>query len=140
MLVDDRPLRRRIMREVLLAVGVSSTDISEADNVAAVIVGAGPEPDVVVLERQRLMSADLADISSLRGQFPDLRIEIASFRTDDETKRLEVEAGADCHLDKPVRTADVRAMLDRAQSRIPESEPSFASASPASGPWPAPEA
>jgi CheY-like chemotaxis protein len=135
-LVDDRLQRRRIMREILLAAGVPATDIDEADEADAVIARAGSEPDVAVLERQKPIDADLAAIALLRHRFPILRIEIVSFGTDDETKRLELEAGADGHLDKPVRTADVRRLLDRGGLRaVPEPEPVFAAATPGSGGW-----
>jgi CheY-like chemotaxis protein len=112
-LVDDRPERRRILREIFVAAGVGADDIGEADdlNSAAQIVqtmGFG----AVVLERPRAISDGLEAIAQMRSRFPQLRIVVCSFDNDDASERLEREAGVDFHLDKPLRTSDVRHVVD----------------------------
>jgi CheY-like chemotaxis protein len=112
-LVDDRPERRRILREIFLAAGVPVSNIGEADDVvAAVELVDAQGADVVVLERQLPVPEGAAAIARLRSRFPLVRIAISSFGTDDETKQVEVAAGADFHLDKPLRTADARQVAD----------------------------
>ena len=112
-LVDDRPERRRILREIFAAAGVALDDIGEADDLdgAAQIVetmGAA----VVVVERPRAIADGVEAIARMRSHFPMLRIAVCSFANDAVADRLEREAGADDHLDKPLRTADVRRVID----------------------------
>ena len=122
-LVDDRPERRRVLREIFLAAGVPANDVGEADDlnrVAEIVEAEGS--DVVVVERRRPITDAVLAITRMRDRFPLLRIVVCSFDKDDDANRREQAAGVDYHLDKPLRTADVRLVVDgEGRVAIPDS-------------------
>jgi CheY-like chemotaxis protein len=138
-LVDDRPQRRGVLRELLLAADVGP-DIGEADDVGGVVAMVDAERiDVVVLERRLPVQGVLAAIAALRSRLPLVWIVISSFGSDDQTEELEVAAGANAHLAKPLRAADVRQMIERGRgSGLPGSGALPMSCGPGLSVWPSP--
>jgi CheY-like chemotaxis protein len=111
LLVDDRPDRRRVMRQVLL--GRDLTAVTEVDDWATALAHIEAHgTDVVVLEIQIPVEAGLAAIAALRDHSPMLPIVVCSFHVDPATKQRALDAGADAYLEKPVRSEDLRRAID----------------------------
>jgi CheY-like chemotaxis protein len=111
LLVDSRPERRRLLRQILIGAGLTEASIDEADDKDTALSRIEPADEgLVVLELLPLDDA-LVAIAELRRSAPRLRIVVCSFRLDPESRRQATDAGADACLDKPVRTADVRALM-----------------------------
>jgi CheY-like chemotaxis protein len=110
-LIDDRPDRRRVMRQVLL--GRDLTAVTEVDDWATALTHIEAHgTDVVVLEIQIPIETGLAAIAALRDHSPTLPIVVCSFHVDPATKQRALDAGADAYLEKPVRTEDLRRAID----------------------------
>jgi CheY-like chemotaxis protein len=117
--IDDRPERRALVRQVLIGSGLAPADIVEvADGPAALSVIDAAATGAVVLEIQLPVREGLAAVAALRGRSKRLRIVVCSFHADAATRQLAFEAGADAYLGKPVRAEDMRAALsdDRSPS------------------------
>ena len=116
--VDDRPERRKLIREILTGAGLAPAEIVEvADGPAALAVINAAGADAVVLEIQLPVSRGLAAVAALRGRSPRLRIVVCSFHVDAATKQLAFEAGTDTYLHKPVRAEDMRAAIGAAAGK-----------------------
>lgn len=108
-LVDDRPDRRRLVRQIVLATGLPLLDITDADDGASAITFIEADgADVAIVEIQMPIREGLAAITALRSRFSRLRIIVCSFHVDPATKQLAFDAGADTYLDKPVRSEQLR--------------------------------
>jgi CheY-like chemotaxis protein len=121
-LIDDRPDRRRVMRQVLL--GRDSTEVTEVDDWAAAVAHIDAHhTDVVVLEIQLPVEAGLAAIAALRSHSATLPIVVCSFHVDPATKQRALDAGANAYLPKPLRSQDLREAIDvdsTKRSRVPD--------------------
>jgi CheY-like chemotaxis protein len=108
-LVDDRPDRRRLVRQIVVSTGLELTDTADADDGASAIALIEAQgADVAIVEIQMPIREGLAAITALRSRFSRLRIVVCSFHVDPATKQLALDAGADAYLDKPVRSEQLR--------------------------------
>jgi CheY-like chemotaxis protein len=127
-LIDTRPERRGLLRNLVESTGLAATEIGEAASTAeAVELVDRQDPDVAFVEIQMPISQGLETIAVLRGRSSGLRIVVCSFHHDPATKESALARGADAYLDKPVSSFRLKALL---QGFFPE---------PASGPEPAQE-
>jgi CheY-like chemotaxis protein len=133
-LIDDRPERRRLMRQILL--GQGSTDITEVEDwTAAAAHIEDHRTDVAVLEIQLPIEAGLVAVAALRNCSPTLPIVVCSFHVDAATKQRAFDGGADSYLEKPVRGEDLRKAIDAASTKRGRgSDPSTAVTGRPSGP------
>ena len=116
-LLDGRPERRSLLRQILLGTGLLLADIAEVDDgPAALGVIAEWGADLVVLDIQLPVRQGLATIAVLRDHSPQLRIVVCSFHVDAATKEMAFAAGADAYLGKPVRTGELRDAISRDRS------------------------
>jgi CheY-like chemotaxis protein len=112
MLVDTRPERRLLVRQLVESTGLAATDIGEAASTAeAMELLNHQDRDVAVVEIQMPVSGGLETIAALRSRSPGLRIMVCSFRCDSATKERALAQGADAYLDKPVSTLRLKALL-----------------------------
>lgn len=113
-LVDGRPERRRLVRQVLEGTGLMATVIGEADSQpAALALLDQHDADLVILEIQMPVQEGLGTVAALRDRFSRLRIVVCSFHRDVATKARALDQGADAYLDKPVSAEDLKAVLGR---------------------------
>lgn len=111
-LVDARPDRRAVMRQVFEHSGVDAAVIGEADGETDAIAlveqhGAG----LAVVELPSPVQDGLATVAALRHRFPDLAIVVISFNTDAAVKEQARAEGADAYLVKPVSAREVVAAI-----------------------------
>jgi two-component system sensor histidine kinase RpfC len=111
-LIDDRPERRRLLRQILLGSGLALGDVGEADDKAKALALVDPRGEDLAVLEMRPVDDGLVMIAELRRRAPRARIVACSFGIDAEIRRRALEAGADACLDKPVRAADFRKLVD----------------------------
>jgi CheY-like chemotaxis protein len=111
LLIDSRPERRRLMRQILLGAGLTLGGVDEADDEAMALAGLDPDDERLVVLEMLPLDEGLTAIAELRRRAPRLRIVACSFRLDRESRQRAMDAGADACLDKPIRTADVRTLV-----------------------------
>ncbi len=116
-LVDSRPDRRSVMRQVFQHSGVEATVVGEAEGGADAIALVEQHRAVLaVVELPLPVGEGLATISALRQRFPDLAIVVTSFNTDPAVKEQATAEGADAYLVKPVNAREVVAAIPPAPS------------------------
>src|SRR3990170_7061222 len=101
-LVDIRPERRLLLRNLVQRTGRAGPDSGEAASAAeAVELLEEQDRDVVFVEIQPV-SEGLETIGVLRHQSSGVRIVVCSFHRDPGTKEQALAQGADVYLDKPI--------------------------------------
>ncbi|HEV2758468.1 MAG TPA: response regulator [Acidimicrobiales bacterium] len=114
-LIDARPDRRAVMRQVFEHSGVDAAVVGEADGEAdAIALVEQQRADLAVIELPFPVAQGLAVIAALRARFPDLAIVVISFNTDAAVKEQAVSSGADAYLVKPVSAREVVAAVPAA--------------------------
>ena len=114
-LMDARPDRRAVMRQVFEHSGVDAAVVGEADGEAdAIALVERQRADLAVIELPLPVAQGLAAIIALRARFPDLAIVVISFNTDAAVKKQAVASGADAYLVKPVSAREVVAAIPAA--------------------------
>jgi CheY-like chemotaxis protein len=119
-LVDNRPERRALVRQLVAGTGLAAPDIAEAAdaNQAIGLLDRG-DHDVAVVEIQIPVSEGLETIAALRNRASELRIVVCSFHRDPATKALALAHGADAYLDKPVGSLSLKTLLEELCSSVP---------------------
>jgi DNA-binding NarL/FixJ family response regulator len=111
-LVDARPDRRSVMRQVFEHSGLAATVVAEADTGAeAVALVEEHAARVAVVELPLPAAEGLAAVAELRGRLPDLVIVVISFSADPAVKEQALAGGADAYLVKPVSAREVMAAV-----------------------------
>ena len=107
-LVDARPDRRAVMRQMFQHSGGVATVVGEADGAADATAAVEQQAaDLVVIDIQPDVQAGLDVVAALDVRFPDLTILVCSFNTDGAVRQRALDAGADAYLVKPVSARDV---------------------------------
>ena len=102
-MIDDRPDRRQLMSYVVEQAGDDVRVVGYADGpVSAVEAVARLNANAAVVEIQLPIWQGLDTVSTLRDDFPALRILVCSFHHDPATKRAALARGADAYLVKPL--------------------------------------
>lgn len=111
-LIDARPDRRAVMRQVFEHSGVDAAVVGEADSEAdAIALVEQHRADLAVIELPLPVAQGLATVTALRARFPDLAIVVISFNIDAVVKEQAVASGADAYLVKPVSAREVVAAI-----------------------------
>ncbi len=111
-LVDTRPDRRAVMRQVFEHSGVAAAVVAEADSQSdAVTLVETHAADVAVIELPQPAKVGLETVAALRRRFADLAIVVISFNTDAAVKAEALAAGANAYLVKPVSAREVMAAV-----------------------------
>jgi CheY-like chemotaxis protein len=110
-LVDSRPDRRRLLRQILLSTGLALGPVDEADDKAMALALVDPGDEGLVVLEILPVDEGLLAITELRRRAPRWRIVACSFQLDPTTRQRALDAGADACLDKPLRTADLRKLV-----------------------------
>lgn len=116
-LVDARPDRRAVMRQVFEHSGVDAAVLGEADGEAEAIAQVEQHrADLAVVELPMPARDGLATVAALRRRYPHLAIVVISFNTDVAVKEQARAVGADAYLVKPVSAREVLAAIPGAPS------------------------
>jgi len=111
-LVDTRPDRRAVMRQVFDHSGVAASVVAEADGQTdAVALVEEHAADVAVVELPQSVADGLEIVAALRRRFADLAVVVISFNTDPAVKAQVLAEGADACLVKPVSAREVMAAV-----------------------------
>jgi DNA-binding response OmpR family regulator len=110
--IDDRRDRRDLMSYVVEQAGADVSVVGYADGpVSAVEAVDRLNANAAVVEIQLPISQGLDTISTLRDDFPALRILVCSFHHDPTTKRAALARGADAYLVKPLSPRELHRLL-----------------------------
>jgi DNA-binding NarL/FixJ family response regulator len=116
--IDGRHDRRELMRYVVEQGGPDVSVVGYADGEASAVEAVNRlRANAVLLEIQLPVTEGLDTISSLRHEYPALRIIVCSFHQDANTKRAALDRGADAYLVKPLSPRDLHSLL-RSPARI----------------------
>lgn len=114
-LVDPRPDRRAVMRQMFEHSGLSATVVGEADghaDAADLIEKHGAE--VAVVDFPAAAAEGVETVGSLRRRHPKLAIVVSTFNSDPSVKAEALAAGADAYLLKPVSAREVMGAMPAA--------------------------
>ncbi len=110
-LIDSRPERRQLFRNLVESTGLAGADIAEAATTAeAVELLEQQDRDVVFVEIQPVTQG-LDAIGVLRNLSSGVRIVVCSFHVHPDTKERALARGADAYLDKPVSSFSLTRLL-----------------------------
>ena len=110
--IDDRHDRRELMSFVVEQAGDDVSVVGYADGpVSAVDAVYRLHANAAVVEIQLPISQGLDTVSTLRDDFPALRILVCSFHHDPATKRAALARGADAYLVKPLSPRELHRLL-----------------------------
>lgn len=102
-LLDNRPERRQLVRNVVEAGPADVVVVGEAASASEAIDIVGKQHvDVVIVEVQLPVEEGLQAIVRLRAGFPRLGLAVCSFHLSPDTQRQARDGGADVYLSKPV--------------------------------------
>jgi DNA-binding NarL/FixJ family response regulator len=111
-LVDARPERRAVMRQMFEHSDVAATVVGEANSQTDAVVAVQHDgADLVVLDLQEPVQDGLDTVAALHARFPALVILVCSFNSDVAIKRRALDEGADAYLVKPVGARQVMATM-----------------------------
>jgi CheY-like chemotaxis protein len=116
-LVDERPERRAVMRQMFEHAGIDAAVVAEAGgetDALALITEHGA--DLAVLDLPATVQHGLDAIVALRRRFPDLAIVVGSFVVDPAIKAQALAGGADAYLVKPVSARELIAAVPKNRS------------------------
>lgn len=114
-LIDARPDRRAVMRQMFEHGGMDAAVVGEADGEAdAIALVESHDAGLAVIDLPLPARGGLDTIAALRRRFPDLAIVVSSFNTDPETRKTAVDQGADAYLVKPVNVRELLAAMPKA--------------------------
>lgn len=114
-LIDARPDRRAVMRQMFEHGGTDAAVVGEADGEAdAIALVERHLAALVVIDLPLPARGGLDTIAALRARFPELAIVVSSFNTDPETRKAAVDKGADAYLVKPVNVRELLAAMPKA--------------------------
>jgi DNA-binding NarL/FixJ family response regulator len=107
-LVDARPDRRAVMRQMFQHSAAVATVVGEADGATDAMVAVEQHSaDLVVIDLPPDVQVGLDAVSALDVRFPDLAILVCSFNSDPAVRQQALDAGADGYLVKPVSAREV---------------------------------
>lgn len=110
--IDGRHDRRELMRYVVEQGGPDVSVVGYADGQDSAVEAVDRlQANAVLLEIQLPVDQGLDTISSLRHDYPALRIIVCSFHQDPITKRAALARGADAYLIKPLSPRDLHSLL-----------------------------
>ena len=119
-LVDARPDRRAVMRQMFEHSGVVATVVGEADGDADAIIAVKQNAaELVVIDLPPNVQSGLDVVSALDGRFPALAIVVCSFNSDAAVRQRALDAGADAYLVKPVSAREVMAAFRDVSASMP---------------------
>jgi CheY-like chemotaxis protein len=102
-LLDNRPERRQLMRNVVEAGPADVVVVGEAATASEAIDIVGERHvDVVIVEVQLPVEEGLQTIGQLRAGYPSLGLAVCSFHLSSDTQRQARDSGADVYLSKPI--------------------------------------
>ena len=114
LVIDDEPLVRWSITEILQSYGMDVQEASTAKGALRMLTGEADPPDVVMLDLKLPDSADLSLLATLRRIVPGTRVILmTAFGTPEvceEARRL----GAYAVLEKPFDLDDLQGLLSRA--------------------------
>jgi DNA-binding NarL/FixJ family response regulator len=120
--IDGRQDRRELMRLVVEHSAADLSVVGYADGPVSAVDAVGRlGATAALVEIQLPVSQALDTISSLRHDYPELRIIVCSFHQDRATRQAALDRGADAFLRKPISHKDLQPLLR---------------ASPSNGSWP----
>jgi DNA-binding NarL/FixJ family response regulator len=126
-LVDARPERRAVMRQMFEHSNVLATVVGEADNTTeAVVAVEGRATDLVVIDLRTPEQDGLDAVAALHRRFPPLVILVCSFNSDPVIRRRALDGGADAYLLKPVSAREVMAAMRGVPPRAGAMQPTAA--------------
>lgn len=102
-LLDNRPERRQLMRNVVEAGPGDVVVVAEAGSASEAIALVGERyVDVVIVEVQLPIEEGLQAIGQLRAGYPSVGLAVCSFHLNADTQRRARDGGADVYLSKPI--------------------------------------
>jgi DNA-binding NtrC family response regulator len=113
LVVDDEPLTRWWMAEVLAARGYGVVVAGDAASALHSIATAARSPDVIFLDLRLPDSTDLAALSVIRRCAPQSAVVLMTAHGSPELFREARRRGAAEVIDKPFEIGDVGALVDR---------------------------
>ena len=112
-IVDDHPLFRTALRQILAGQGQAPT-VEEAGDLAALTAAleADRDCDLVLLDLNMPGAHGFSGLLLLRAQYPDIPVMIISATDDPKVIRRTFELGAAGYLPKSVGPGDIRAAIE----------------------------
>ena len=126
-LVDARPERRAVMRQMFEHSDVVATVVGEADSLADAVVAVEQHgAELVVIDMRPPVQDGLDTVAALHDRFPALVILVCSFNSDPAIRRRALDEGADAYLFKPVSAGQIMATMRGSLPRASAMQSAFA--------------
>jgi DNA-binding NtrC family response regulator len=122
LVVDDEPLTRWSMAEVLGERGYRVTQAGDAASALEALATAPTLPDVLLLDLHLPDSRDLTALSVIHRYFPKMAIVLITAYGSPELFDAARRRGASAVMDKPFDNGDLAAVIERAIAVSPPME------------------
>ena len=121
-IIDDHPLMREAVAGLIRRMSLTATELDTLAAVAAAVVSDG-EPELISLEILVSGVSNVAGLSQLRQQFPNVPIVVLSAAAPQDLKEEAMHAGASAYLHKSASATEIggvlRSFLSGGQEPLP---------------------
>ena len=109
-IIDDHPLMREAVAGLIRRMSLTATELDTLAAVAAAVVSDG-EPDLISLEILVSGVSNVAGLSQLRQQFPNVPIVVLSAAAPQDLEEEAMHAGASAYLHKSASATEISGVL-----------------------------
>jgi DNA-binding NtrC family response regulator len=117
LIVDDEPLIRWSLGELLAGHGYTVSDVPDGGSAVRALTGGGLLPDLVLLDFRLPDSNDLKLLGTIVALVPGGRVILMTAFSTAEVTRDAVTRGAFAIINKPFDIDELTTLLDRASAR-----------------------
>ena len=116
LVVDDEPLIRWSLAEVLSQGGHIVTEAGDAKEALRVVTRAANRPDVILLDYRLPDSNDLSLFAAIKRELPEIPIILMTAHGSREITAGALALGAYCVVNKPFEVQDLVALVQQARA------------------------
>ena len=109
-IIDDHPLMREAVAGLIRRMSLTATELDTLAAVAAAVVSDG-EPELISLEILVSGVSNVAGLSQLRQQFPNVPIVVLSAAAPQDLEEEAMHAGASAYLHKSASATEISGVL-----------------------------
>ena len=118
LVVDDEPLIRWSLAEVLSKGGHTVTEAGDAKETLRVVTRTANPPDVILLDYRLPDSNDLGLLAAIKRELPEIPIILMTAHGSPEIRAGALALGAYCVVSKPFEVQDLVTLVQQVRASV----------------------